>query len=126
MVQEDSVKGEKMAVVEYKCHVYKGDHRRHIPGFIEDGGYWYMASNHTFVGWVAESPDYYVPWNTLKVLTKEDFVQRTLALHAVSPLLITVPGNESTPSSSHVAVDEAEVRSMAEEWYDSMVTRNSV
>lgn len=111
-----------MAVVEYKEHVlYKGDHRRHIPGFIDNGGHWYRKANHSFIGWVKENPEYYVPWTTLNVLTKEAFVQRTIGMHNVEPILIQDPNN---PGSMIPLASEAEVRAHAEQWYDNFVAVN--
>lgn len=115
-----------MAVVEYKHHVYLGDHRRHIPGFIIDGEQWHNPANHTMVGWVSENPDYYVPWSTLKVLTKEDIVQRVIALHNQNPIMVPDNSNPEAPIGMRVLANETEVRTHAETWYDAYVARNSV
>ena len=115
-------KEKKMAVVEYKHHVYLGDHRRHIPGFIVDSEHWYNPVNHTRVGWANENADYYIPWATLKILSKEDIVQRVLALHQISP--IKLPGNNG-PMDMVILQTEEEVRQHAENWYDNFVARNS-
>lgn len=113
-----------MAVVEYMLHVYDGDHRRHIPGFIHDRGHWYNPSNSTWVGWTKTNPDFYVP-NTLKTLTKEDFVQRCIAIHNVEPIMVPNPDAEGPGLNNFVALTtEAEVRAHAEDWYDSFVERN--
>jgi hypothetical protein len=114
-----------MAVVEYKHHVYLGDHRRHIPGFVSDPDHWHNPANHSFVGWVPENPDYYVPWTTLKVLTKEDFVQRCLVIHAQTPIMVPTPGAEGPSGGMQALTTEAEVRAHAEAWYDAFVARNS-
>lgn len=115
-----------MAVVEYMNHVYDGDHRRHIPGFIHDRGHWYNPADESFVGWTKTKPDYYVP-ETLLQLTKEDFVQRCLRIHAVQPIM--VPNPNANPGTSPIdqtitLTTEAEVRAMAEKWYDDFVARN--
>ncbi len=115
-----------MAVVEYKHHVYLGDHRRHIPGFISDPDHWRNPANHSFVGWISENPDYYVPWTTLNVLTKEDFVQRCLVIHAQEPIVVSSGPTENAPMGNMQALTtEAEVRTHAEAWYDAFVARNS-
>lgn len=114
-----------MAVVEYKHHVYLGDHRRHIPGFINDPEHLHNPTNHTFVGWAKENADYYVPWSTLKVLTKEDIVQRCLILHAQNPFVVKDQNNIEDPAASLTLTSEEEVRAYAEAWYDSFVARNS-
>lgn len=108
-----------MAVVEYMNHVYLGDHRRHIPGFIKAPGNWYKESDKTFVGWTPTNPDFYVP-DTLLVLTKEDIVQRALAIHADTPIMV-----QSADSPEMVALaDDAAVRAYAEQWYDDFVASN--
>lgn len=114
-----------MAVVEYKHHVYLGDHRRHIPGFVTDPEHWHNPANHSFVGWVPENPDYYVPWTTLKVLSKEDLVQRCIAIHNQSPIMAPIPGAEGPGAGMQPLADEAAVRTHAEAWYDSFVARNT-
>lgn len=124
MVRVDLDKGAKMAVVEYKHHVYLGDHRRHIPGFINDPDHWHNPTNHTFVGWVKENADYYVPWSTLKVLNKEDFVQRCIAIHNQTPIMVSANTNEGLPVPTPLTSEE-EVRTHAEQWYDSFVARNT-
>lgn len=112
-----------MAVVEYMNHVYDGDHRRHIPGFIHDRAHWYNPSDETFVGWTKTKSDYYVP-HTLKQLTKEDFVLRCIALNAVQPIMVPDP-NSQEPGMNMVALaTESEVRAYAEQWYDDFVARN--
>lgn len=116
-----------MAVVEYKHHVYTGDHRRHIPGFIISPDQWYNPQNHSFVGWVKEDADYYVPWSTLKVLSKEDFVQRCFSIHAIKPIFVPDTENVELGLAERVrqltSLDE--VRLVAEKWYDDFVTTNS-
>lgn len=113
-----------MAVVEYMHHIYDGDHRRHIPGFIHDRGHWYNPADETWVGWTRTKTNYYVP-NTLKKLTKEDFVQRCFAIHAQTPITTQSPPSEENPIGEPIALTtEAEVRAHAEEWYDAFVARN--
>ena len=114
-----------MAVVEYKHHVFLGDHRRHIPGFVNDAEHWYNPANHSFVGWVKENADFYVPWSTLKVLTKEDIVQRCIAIHNQTPIMVRGETNAETPTGMRQLQSEEEVRVHAEAWYDDFVARNS-
>jgi hypothetical protein len=120
MVQEDLNKEILMAVVEYKDHVFHGDHRRLIPGFISNGGQWQNPKNHTFVGWVKENADFYVPWATLKALSKEDFVQRALQIHAENP--ISLPIDRMNPAREMKVLTEQEVIEHAQEWYDNYVS----
>ena len=111
-----------MAVVEYMHHVFTGDHRRHIPGFIYDREHWYNPVDETRVGWTKTKPDYYVP-DTLVTLTKEQFVQRCFVIHAHTPIMTPNPNNPGLGNMVPLA-DEAAVRAHAEEWYDAFVARN--
>lgn len=113
-----------MAVVEYMHHIYDGDHRRHIPGFIHDRGNWHNPADETWVGWVRTKTNYYVP-NTLKQLTKEDFVQRCISIHVQSPIMVPSQPTEDNPTGRFTALtSNTEVRAYAEEWYDAFVARN--
>lgn len=111
-----------MAVVEYKHHVYLGDHRRHIPGFIKNAENWQHPTKHSYVGWTPTNPDFYVP-NTLKQLTKEDFVLRLIEINAIQA--ITQPVFEDGAMTGEVSTFESEeaLRTFAENWYDNYVTR---
>jgi hypothetical protein len=111
-----------MAVVEYMLHVYDGDHRRHIPGFIGDRGHWYHPGNHTWVGWTKTNPDFYVP-DTLVVLSKQDLADRCWAIHQIEPISVYNPANPG-PENRIILQTEAEVRAHAEQWYDEFVARN--
>ncbi len=112
-----------MPVVEYMHHIYDGDHRRHIPGFIHDREHWHNPIDETWVGWIRTKTNYYVP-NTLKQLSKEDFVQRCFAIHDVEPISYRKEITEEDPSGVVVLSSQEEVRSFAENWYDEFVTRN--
>ena len=112
-----------MAVVEYKHHVFLGDHRRHIPGWIMGADNWYNPANHTYVGWVKDNPDFYVPWDTLKTLTKEDLVQRCLGIHNANPFKETLTNNQNVEELRNL--NDSEVRTLVEEWYDNFVSIHS-
>lgn len=113
-----------MAVVEYMHHVFDGDHRRHIPGFIHDRGHWHNPADDTWVGWTKTKPDYYVP-DSLVTLTKEAFVQRCFVIHANNPIMVPDPSNPGIGMGNMVPLaSEAEVRAHAEQWYDAFVARN--
>jgi hypothetical protein len=124
MDQEDLDKKENyMPVVEYMLHVYDGDHRRHIPGFIHDRGHWYNPSDSTWVGWVRTKTDFYVP-DSLTQLTKEDFVQRCIQIHQNEPIRVPNVNSENPVMDSIELTTEEEVRTHAETWYDEFVARN--
>jgi hypothetical protein len=107
-----------MAVVEYMFNIDdKG--KRFIPGFIDNRGHWYDPTTETYVGWIKDSRDFYVP-DSITVLSKEDLVQRQLTIHAGNPMM-----NMGNPESEPTAMTDEEVRTMVEAWYDSFVAENS-
>lgn len=108
-----------MPVAEYKLH--KQGHRRLIPDFIDDRGHWYNPVDHTYIGWVEDNPDHYVP-DTIVYLTKEQFVTRAMAIHNTEPF--RDHGDEVAAAGTPLTNEQ--VLTMAEEWYDSFVAKNSV
>jgi len=108
-----------MAVVEYMMHRRNGGNQRDVPGFIGNRGHQMSPIDNSFIGWVDDNPDYYVP-DTIVTLTKEEFVQRQLTIHASYPF---TDGNDI--DSSPTELTETQVRTMSEDWYDSFVAENS-
>jgi hypothetical protein len=111
----------KMAVAEYMLHNREGDNRRWVPGFIGDRGHWYNPANHTYIGWIADQRDFYVP-DSINIITKSDFVTRTLNMHSASPMKHMVVSDDGT--ESEVAMTNEEVTSLAESWFDQFVAKN--
>ena len=110
-----------MAVIEYM--LVKDAHKRQVPEFVGDRGHWMSPIDNTFIGWVDDVRDYYVP-DTIVTLTKEAFVTRQLAIHAHSPM--TKPANEDAgPMGERVNMTNEEVTSQAQAWYDDFVAKNS-
>ena len=109
-----------MAVVEYMMHRSNGSNRKEVPGFIGDRGHHFNPTDKTFIGWVEDERDYYVP-DSVIVLTKEEFVARQLGIHAASPMLKEM----SEPDEEAVPMTEEEVRVASAAWYDEFVTKNS-
>jgi hypothetical protein len=108
-----------MAVVEYMMHRRNGGKQRDVPGFIGDRGHHMSPIDNSLIGWVDDNPDYYVP-DTVTTLTKEEFVQRQLTIHASHPFT-----SQSDPDSDPVNLTDAEVRTDMEAWYDNFVADNS-
>jgi len=104
-----------MAVVEYKMHKFS-KRGAGAPRWVEDGGYWQNPADHTLVGWVPDEADreYYVP-DTVVELTRADFIARLKGMHAANPF--TNMGEE--PGAEPTTMTEAEVETMAGNWYDS-------
>jgi hypothetical protein len=111
-----------MAVAEYMLTNDEGNQRRFVPGFIGDRGHWYNPVDHTFVGWISENRDFYVP-DTIVYLDKAAFVARTLAMHAANPM--RKPGENPGMMEQGDVMTEAEVTTMAEQWFDAFVEKNA-
>jgi hypothetical protein len=107
-----------MAIVEYMFNI-DDNGKRFIPGFIDNRGHWYDSATETYIGWVKDSRDFYVP-DSLTTLSKEDLVQRQLSIHAVTPMQ-----KRSEESMDSTNMTDAEVRTLVENWYDNFVTENS-
>lgn len=109
-----------MAVVEYMFNIDdKG--KRFIPGFIDDRGHWYDPITETYIGWIDDNRDFFVP-DSIVVLTKEELVQRQLAIHAANPM---IKDNEEDPLEVGEPLTNDEARLLVESWYDSFVAKNS-
>jgi hypothetical protein len=76
--------------------------------------------DNTFIGWVDDTRDYYVP-DSVVTLSKADLVTRQLAIHANTPFI----AQQQDPTAEQVAMTDAEVTAMAEAWYDDFVAKNS-
>ena len=112
-----------MPVVEYKMHVVTNKGGSTAPLWIEDGGYHTSPIDKTKVGWVLAEADreYYVP-DTITELSKTDFINRQLTIHATQPLL---GSRDSGGDIVEFELDSAGVTSEAGAWYDNFVTSKS-
>jgi len=111
-----------MAVVEY-MFVVDDMGKRQIPGYIRDRGHWFNESDFTFIGWVKEGRDFWIP-DTLVVLTKEQFVQRTLDMHAVRPMMKPNTDNSEAGLENQIQMTNEEVAAVAGQWYDNFTAEN--
>ena len=117
-----------MAVVEYKMHIVGNKGQRTTPNWVREGGQLGNPADHSFVGWVVENAEYYVP-DTLTTLTKAALVTRQLGIHAVTPERIyTGDIAEDVIAQQEDAANwrdktDAEVTADTETWYDDYVTR---
>jgi len=114
-----------MAVVEYMMHRIEGGSRRAVPEFIGDRGHWQSPVDKSFVGWIDDDRDYYVP-DSVTSMTKAEFVTRQLGIHNHSSgnykfTTSVEPGSDQTPTD----LTDAEVTAQAEAWYDAFVAKNS-
>jgi len=111
-----------MAVIEYMLEKRDATHVRWIPEWVGDRGHWYDPATETYVGWVDDVRDYYVP-DTVLILSKENLVQRQLTMHSANPMKKQDPENPGFENM--VAMTEAEVRESVEAWYEEFVAKNS-
>jgi len=112
-------------VVEYMLNIDENG-RLFTPGYIKNGGQAYNEVDETYIGWVEDKRTYYIP-DSLKILSKADFVDRYLGVHAANPIHkrekdATVPGGSRI--TDQIMTNE-EAASVAEEWYDNFVVINS-
>ena len=113
-----------MAVVEYMLHRVDGSNRRDVPGFIGDRGYWMSPFDSSFIGWVDDTTDYYVP-DTIVRLTKQQLIDRQLLIHATYPMVEPVAPGVGEPGTQGRTLSNEEVTAMISDWYDDFVARNS-
>jgi hypothetical protein len=107
-----------MPLVEFKMHAAAGGNpsRREIPGFIRGSADFFNPADNTYVGWVADNRDFYLP-DTIVTLDKAAFVARQLAIHGANPF--TRPGE--TPEDPPVQLTNEEVTTQAEDTFDRIV-----
>ena len=110
-----------MADIEYM--LIKDGHKRQVPDFVGDRGHWMSPIDSTFIGWIDDVRDYYVP-DTVITLTKSEFVTRQITIHAQYPFKKPVNGAEM-PVGEMVDMTNEEVTAQAEAWYDDFVAKNS-
>lgn len=110
-----------MAVIEYMLHRVNGGSRKEIPGFVGDRGHWMSPIDGSFIGWIDDDRDYFVP-DTIESLTREQFISRQLAIHAQHPFQQEMDPTSETPPAD---LTEQEVTDLMGTWYDDFVTKNS-
>jgi len=107
-----------MPIVEYKLHKVESGLR--TPLFVTDPGHWYNDSSKTYLGYVPSENerDYYVP-DTITELTKQEVIDRVLAMYTDSPMQYH---DEETDTHTNMTVEEmtAEIG----DWYDSIIKQN--
>jgi hypothetical protein len=109
-----------MAVIEYMMHRINGSNRRAVPDFVGDRGHQQSPIDNSFIGWIDDDRDYYVP-DSISVLTKEQFVTRQLTIHASHPIM----NQSEDPEAEPTEMTDAEVTAASEAWYDAFVAQNS-
>lgn len=108
-----------MPVIEYMFTINERG-RREVPGYVADRGYHYNPADHTYLGWLNDNRDFWVP-DTIEVKTKADCVTRALAMHSADPFMVMGDDGDFTET----AMTTEEVTTMIEDWYDMIVANNT-
>jgi hypothetical protein len=104
-------------IVEYKLHKLRARSDNKItPIWIDEGGNWYNSADHTYVGCISDSVEYYIP-STLTKFTKDTFRTRMTTMHAANTFQKDDPENVG----EMIDMTEAEVITMADDWWDAQV-----
>jgi len=91
--------------VEYKLH--RNEEGKLVsPTWINDAGHCYNPIDKSLIGFIAEDRDWYVP-DTIAFLTKEEFINRCLTIHQVSPM--TQPDTVEYEPGTELSIDEVTV-----------------
>lgn len=100
-----------MPVIEYKFERVEGGGLR-APLFVEDGGYWQSPIDKTLVGWTPPESEreYYVP-DSIVEFTKQQFIDRQLAIHKIYPFT-------NNDTENPVPLTEEQVIEVMGNWYD--------
>jgi len=97
-----------MAIIEYKLHPIPLNGMK-APDFVTDGGYWNNPDDYTFIGYIPDGVEYYVP-DTLVTYTLAELQARQRAIHAKYPM--------KKPDSDDDMTDD-EVNALVKEWVDA-------
>lgn len=76
-----------MPLVEFMKHPVQGATKSKNPNFIRGSADYYNPDDGTYVGWVPNNRDFYLP-ETIVVLDKQGFVDRALSIHASHPMQV--------------------------------------
>lgn len=106
-------------IVEYKLHKVKAhSDNKKTPIWIDEGGHYYDSNNHTYVGCIRDSVEYYVPKDTLTIFTKSTFHQKILDMHARSPFM-EPPSAENPDQTEPTLMTTANVGAEANTFWDT-------
>jgi hypothetical protein len=109
-------------IVEYKLEKVRArSDAKKTPIWIDNGGHWYNSINNSYVGYIRDDVEYYIP-STLKTLTRDSFISRMQAIHASHPLYKTPPlADDSSPDveAELVAYTDEELVTAMGSWWDT-------
>ena len=73
-------------IVEYKLQKVRArSDAKKTPIWIDNGGHWYSQINNSYIGYIRDDVEYYIP-STLEVQTKDSFITRMQTIHASYPI----------------------------------------
>ena len=101
-----------MRMLEYKLHAPMNGHGMSTPTWVDDGGHWYNDADHTMIGWVPDTTEYYIP-DSVDYKTLADLKARQVAIHGVTPYKVI--GADGRPTE--VDMSDAEVETMVADWH---------
>jgi hypothetical protein len=101
-----------MPLVEFMMHAKRnGGHE--TPSFIRGSADYYNPNDNTYVGWVSDQRDFYLP-ETITILDRDTFCTRYLEVHGNRPFTKLVDDEE-------VEMTKEEVMASAGSEYDRIV-----
>ena len=101
-----------MRMLEYKLHAPMNGHGMSTPSWVEDGGHWYNATDHTMIGWVSDTTEYYIP-DSVDFKTLAELKARQVAAHGVAPY--KKMDAQGMPTADDMS--DAEVETMVADWH---------
>lgn len=108
-------------IVEYKLEKVRArSDAKKTPIWIDDGGHWYNSINHTYVGYIRDDVEYYIP-STLKTLTRDSFISRMQTIHATHPLYKPQVNEDGVVDigAEQIAYTDEELITAMGSWWDS-------
>jgi len=109
-------------IVEYKLEKVRArSDAKKTPIWIDNGGQWFSPINNSYVGYIRDDVEYYIP-STLKRLTRDSFISRMQTIHASHTLYKTPPltddGSPDVEAELVAYTDEELVTAMGS-WWDT-------
>ena len=101
-----------MKMLEYKLHAPMNGHGMSTPSWVDDGGHWHNQDDHTMIGWVPDTTEYYIP-DSVDYKTLTELKARQVAHHANYPYMKMDEMGRPTENP----MSDAEVETMVADWH---------
>ena len=102
-----------MRMLEYKLHAPMNGHGMSTPVWVDNGGHWYNNADHTMIGFVPDTTEYYIP-DSVDFKTEAELKTRVVAMHQVSPMHKMDPAGPGGEEGD--VMTDAEVETMVGDW----------